>query len=788
MSKQQTTISHYLSFRATTLFWALLSCSVGISQNPNIVQPYEPPPLAVEFLPQSGFYADSVHIQLLSPGAKIYYTTDGTEPRPIAAHRYTVPFSVNETTPVRAIALMTGEVSHVFSATYFINEPEPTFPVVSLSVTPSLLFDPVRGLFRKGTNVIDSLWYKPGANFWSRQEINCNFEFFETNGESVWENATGFRLFGGMSRLLRQKSISITARSRYGDKRIRHKVFGKKGFKKYKHLVLRNSGSDFGRSHFRDALMTHLVKDWNLDVQDYRPAHVYLNGKYWGIYNLREKINRYFIAKHHGVHKDSIDLIEHRLTRKSGNTKHYRELLNFLRKNDLSNPANYAYVQSQMEVDNFMDLQIAQIYFDNQDAGGNIRFWRPQTPDGRWRWILYDTDWGFSLNESKAFRNNSLEFHTEPYGPNWPNPPWSTFILRKLLENRHFEQEFTARFCDYLNEDLTEAHVIATIDKFYKNLLPEMPRHLERWKLKRKYWEQEVEKLKEFANARPRYMRKFLKEKFDLGEERIVNVQVDHGGKVIINEHIKAREHFSGKYFEKMLLRLRAKPDLGYRFVRWEGEGALSESPELLLELDRPIWDIRCVYEKFDHPLDGKVIINEVSCNNRQSKDWVEIYNNSKERVNLKGWVLADQKNKFKFPHYILPPKGYVVVCQDSSKFLKVHPQVQSLIAGLSFGLNKRAETIQLFSPETAAVDSLSWELEPMDSVFSYDLLLPDLDNGNSGNWELVMGNGTPGAANQYYLISSIQARRDLWMQVGMALGVIFLCLILLALRAKRVL
>ena len=761
---------------------------MAIAQSRLDEQPYEPPPLSVEFVPASGFYSDPVEVQLLSPGAKIYYTTDGTLPRPISRHRYKLPITVNETTVIRAMALMTGEESHVFSATYFINEPESTLPVVSVSISPHLLFDPVHGLFEKGTNVIDSIWYKPGANFWSRREINCNFEFFETNGQSAWTNETGFRIFGGMSRMSRQKSFSISARERYGEKRIRHKVFGKKGYKKYKHLVLRNSGSDFGKTHFRDGLMTHLAKNWDLDMQDYRPSHVYINGKYWGIYNIREKLNRYFVAAHHDIDKDSIDLMEHRKNRKFGSKIHYSQLLNFLEKSDLSNPANYAYIKSQMEVDNFIDLQIAQIYFDNQDAGGNIRYWRPSSPDGRWRWMLYDTDWGFGLYETEAYRNNSIDFHTEQRGPVWPNPPWSTFILRKLLKNKDFEQEFITRFCDYLNEDLTEEHVLATIDKFYTQLLPEMPRHLERWKIKRENWEQEVGTMRTFANARPRYIRKFLQEKFDIGEPRMLNIQVDHGGKIVVNERIKERHHFSGKYFEKTPIRLRAKPDLGYRFVRWEGEGVYSESPELLLELTRPMWDIQCVFEKFTHPLAGKVIINEISCNNKQSEDWIEIYNNSDERVNLKGWMLADRKNEFTFPYYILPPKGYVVVCEDSSDFLKIHPQVQSLISGLNFGINKRFETIQLFSPETAAVDSLSYELEPIDTVFSYDLLLPELDNGHPSNWEITTGNGTPSAANQYYLASRIQARRDLWMQIGMAMGVVFLCVILLVLRAKKVL
>ncbi len=769
----------YLSIQL--LLWAWLPCLSLFAQQ----QLYTPPPLKVEFVPKSGFYTDSIDVQLLAPGAKVYFTTDGTEPRPISAHRFTTPLRVTKTTVIRAIALMKGEVSHVFSSTYFIDEPEPTFPVVSLSVTPALLFDPVWGLFRKGTNAVDSLWYLPGANFWSHRELVSNFELFETDGRSAWENEAGLRLFGGMSRLSRQKSLSITARARYGEKRIRHKVFGKKGFKKYKSLVLRNSGSDFGSTHFRDALMTHLVKDWDLDVQDYRPSQVYINGKYWGIYNLREKINRYFIQAHHDVDKDSLDLVEHRLTRKNGRTDHYRELLHFLKNNDLSDPVNYAFVQSQMEVGNFMDHQIAQIYFDNQDAGGNIRFWRPQTPNGRWRWILYDTDWGFGLNDRKAYRNNSLEFHTEPHGPRWPNPPWSTFILRKLLENKDFEREFVTRFCDYLNDDLEETHVLATIDKFYKRLLPEIQRHLDRWGLERQEWEEDVETLRAFANARPRYMRKFLKEKFDIGEVRTVNIQVADGGKVVVNNRIKSREHFTGKYFEKTPLRLLAKPDLGYRFVRWEGEGINSESPELLLEITRPVLDLWCVFERFEHPLAGKIIINELSCNNKKSQDWIEIYNTTKERVNLRGWVLTDRKNEFVFPDYTLPPKGYVVVCEDSVDFLNVHPQVQSLIGGLNFGLNKRYEVIQLFSPETAAVDSLAYQLEPMDSVFSFDLLLPTLDNGDQGNWEIVTGNGSPGAANQYYLTSSIQARRDLWMQIGGALGVVFLCLFFLVLRAR---
>ena len=746
---------------------------------------YQPPPLAMEFAPPGGFYADSITVQLLAPGTAIYFTTDGSRPRETPEHRYRLPLRIGRTTVVRAFAVQAGEKSSVFSQTYFVNEPETTLPVISISITSDMLFDPEIGLFVKGSNAVDSLWYLPGANFWSRREVTANFEFYETDGKCKWHSQVGFRLFGGMSRIFPQKSIAIVARSRYGDSRIRHKVFGKNGLKKFKYLVLRNSGSDFGRTHFRDALMTDLVKNWDLDVQDYRPAHVYLNGKYWGIYNIREKINRHHLASHHDVDEDSIDLIEHKLTRRSGSTVHYRRLLDFLKKNSLANSANFAYVNSQMEVNNFMDLQLAQIYFDNQDAGGNIKFWRPQTPAGRWRWILFDTDWGFGLNDPKACQNNSLAFHTEPDGPNWPNPPWSTFILRKLLENKDFERQFVNRFADYLNADLASHRVLAKIDKFYNLLLPEMPRHLERWRLNRSEWEKEVEVLRTFARERPAYIRRFLMEKFTTGELRNLSLDIAHGGRVVINETVEFRDTFAGQYFEKIPIRLQAIPDLGYRFVRWEGEEVNSESPELYLQLVRPDWHIRAVFEKYEHPLTGKIIVNEISCNNKQSGDWVEIYNNSRERINLEGWILADRKNEFRFPAYTLPPKGYVVVCEDSVKFLNVHPKVQTVIGGLSFGLNKRREIVQLFSPDASAVDSVGYVLEPEDSVFTLNLLLPRLDNGDPENWELTPGTGSPGTANEYYLTSSIQNRQSQFMQIGGAMGILFLGLVLLRLRRK---
>lgn len=742
----------------------------------------------VQFFPAAGFYQESVEVKLDAAGATIYYTTDGSAPTRRASV-YSKPLNLKTSTVVRAVVYTKGKPGRYCAGTYFINEPETNFPVVSIGITPRLLFDPDKGLFMLGSHAADSTWQKFGANFWSYKEVTANVEIFESDGKSIYNSLSGFRLFGGMSRLFPQKSLTLIAREKYGAKRFDYPIFGKHAPKDFKFLVLRNSGSDWGKSHFRDALMTGLLEDWDIDKQAYRPAHVYINGTYWGIYNIREKVNRFFIADHNkGVDKDSIDFLEYTGLRRLGSTRHYRRMLSFLEKKSLSDPKNYAQLQQWMDIENFMSLQIAQIYFDNQDAGGNIKYWRPRTADGRWRWIIYDTDWGFGLQDGEAYLNNSLAFHTEPNGPKWPNPPWSTFILRKLLENPDFKEQFVNRFADHLNTTFSTERVEARIDSLYEHLKPEMPRHLKRWRLDKHVWEQEVNTLRTFAAERPFYTRLHLMDHFNTGAMRTLRVQTVGGGMVLINSFVKVKDKpFEGIYFENIPITIKVIPQNGYRFARWEGSDIPDETRELTMKLNQDTTLIRAVFEKFEHPLAGKVLLNEISANNRQSSDWIEIFNNTKESVNLKDWVLSDLKNEFSFPNVTIAPNDYLVVCEDVKKFYAQFPKAYNVIGGMNFGVNKRVEQLQLFADYGAVVDSVYYEVPPTDSVFTLSLLLPTLDNSDQENWEIHPGVGTPNAPNPYFLESRIRLRQREWTEMGLAGGVFVLCIILLILRQRKV-
>ena len=741
--------------------------------------------IELQFSAQGGFYDEELTLELhTEPGARIYYTIDGTLPTR-RSKVYKTPLRITSTMVVRAISRKGRRKSDHKAHSYFIGEPPSNFPIVSLAIPPNVLFDPERGLFMKGENAIDSIWSLPGANFWSRSETVINTEFFEPDGVCHYNNLTGMRLFGGMSRLFPQKSMTLVSRKRYGQKRFKHRVFGKQGKKDFKFLVLRNSGSDWGKAHFRDAFMTSLLEDWDIETQDYRPAHVYINGKYWGIYNLREKVNRYFLEDHNDVDKDSLQLMEHRFTRKRGSRQQYRNLLKYLQENSLSDPANYAYLHSLMDVDNFMKYQIAQIYFDNQDAGGNIKYWRPSTEDGRWRWVLYDTDWGFGLHDDEAYRNNSLAFHLRPNGPSWPNPPWSTFILRKLMENENFRKEFVNRFADYLNTTFDSKRVTALINKFYTNLHPEMPRHLDRWNLSEKVWNNNVRLMKVFGVERPAYLRHYLEEMFDVGEQVTVKASAIGSGKILINKDVTVTGGFEGKYFKKLPIRIKAVPNFGYRFSHWEGVLVDNSERAFSLRLNKSKYHIKAVFRKSTHPLAGKIMINEISANNRQSGDWIELLNNSEETVNLKDWIFTDKSNEYYLPEVSIRPNDYLILCQSTKKFRRAFPNQTNIVGDFKFGLNKRLEVLSLYTENGAAVDSISYDLEPTDSIFTMGLLLPFLDNSDIENWEQNYGPGTPSHANPYYLESRIKAKQERAMLIGGAAGMLLVFVFLLMVKGR---
>jgi hypothetical protein len=490
----------------------------------------------------------------------------------------------------------------------------------------------------------------------------------------------------------------------------------------------------------------------------------FLNGEYWGIYNLREKISKYYLGANHDIDPNNIDILENDRMVVEGDAEHYQNMLDFIANNNMADNSNYQYVCTQMDVENFIRYEIAQIYYDNTDwPGNNIRYWRPRTPDGRWRWIIYDTDFGFGLYDPNGYSHNTLEFATDPNGPGWPNPPWSTFLLRSLLQNASFRNSFINYFADYLNSYFSANSVFLEIAEKQVVIWNEMSRHFARWGSSMSEWQNNVQKLRNFASLRPGYMRLFIANKFNLAGTSQLTLQVSDtaAGWIKVNYIRPAGYPWTGIYFKGVPIRLTAIARTGYRFTGWQGlYPADSSSIKVLLPVDSTF---RAIFEP-DSSVSSPIVINEINYNSAPEfdpEDWIELYNDTQLPIDLSGWKFKDTLDThiFVFPtNTILLSGNYLVLCRDTMAFTALFPAVTNYLGNFNFGLDNKGDIVRLYNADEVLIDSLfyddalPWPPEPDGEGPTLSLKNPGLDNTLPENWAASGGNGTPGIINDVYI------------------------------------
>lgn len=708
--------------------------------------------LDLNFEPSGGKFEAAITVKLTSnPGAVIYYTLDGSIPSS-AAQRYIQPILVKDVSVIRAVAYNQGKKSKTVTNSYFCDRAY-SLPIVSIATNPANLWDYSTGIYVKGC-CADSAQPYMGANFWKDWEKLANIEMYDEAGDLCFNQAVGINLFGGYSRMLPQKSLAIFARSKYGEKKIKYPIFPERDFDEYKSFIIRNSGGDFQRTHFRDAFMTQLAAPTGVAIQAYRPAIIFLNGQYWGIQNLREKISEHYLESNFGVDKDNVDILRHNATARHGSSKNYKALLNFLRTKDMSNDAVVEELSTFMDIEDFIRYNIAETYSDNRDAGGNIRYWRERTDSAKWRWVLYDLDLGLGNNEPNGYKHNTVKKFTSANTEAWPDPAWSTFIIRSLLANKKLEIQYINTFADHLNTVYKEETALALIDEMHDNLEEEMPYHTKRWFTSVKNWEMHVEILRNFVRERPKYLRQFIMEKFNL--KGMIKIAVESPGKDVAKitfNSLKIKKDFEGIYFKNVPVRITVEPRHDYVFVGWKGrtekEMTLTIVPSADLVLE-PLFEPKAASSLFD-----ALIFNELNVyqpDEDTSGDWVELYNRSAKELDLSGWVFTkdEYKDGFKIPSgTIIKPGAHYVLAENLAAFRAYFPTDSIAAVGdFDFGLSKKKGHLKLYDQAGLLVDSLSYVKHEWDSTASLNLVHVD-SSRLASHWN--QEKPSPGVASAAY-------------------------------------
>lgn len=400
--------------------------------------------------------------------------------------------------------------SKVYTSTYFVDEnifTKYTVPVISLVTEESNLFDNDSGIYVPGVhfNINNPEWTGNYCQSGIEWEKPVHIEYYDKYGDIKFKQNAGIRIHGGKTRIAAQKSLRLYARNEYDKKHFNYPLLPQKENTEYKRFILRTTmGSWYDQSIIKDVLAHEIAKDLDIETQDFQPVIVFLNGEYWGVHTLRDKIDEHYINYEFDIDKDSVDLIggNYNLIF-AGDNSHYKNLLEFIEHNDINELSNYEYVKTQIDIDNYIDYLISEMFFANFDwPENNMKLWRPQTKNGKWRWIFYDLDAGLKNIDYNMFVHctNTDESIT------WPNSPRSTFLFRNLLKNSDFVDQFVKRYAEILNANFSTTSMLtkaASIKELYEN---EIESHINRWHFPDNYskWEVDIEeKLINFLENRP---------------------------------------------------------------------------------------------------------------------------------------------------------------------------------------------------------------------------------------------------------------------------------------------
>ncbi len=699
----------------------------------------------IEFSSGAGFYDRSFMLNINAKGdvGQIYYTTDCSKPdkndKPYNGEGISLDIEPGKEKvyTIRAVGFKDEQiVTKETVATYILNEncnSRYTTAVISLITENSNLNNRKTGIFSQNNYLLSGMEY----------ERDIHLEYFTPDGALVLSQHGGVRLFGGASRGIPQKSLRLYARKQYDTtgtfifnplENQRGRFTGKFIFEFQKYVV-RNSGNDWCSSHIRDALMQKMADRTVVDYQDYRPMTVYLNGKYNGILNYREDTNSKYFENHYGVPEEGVSIISSHLQVNvvPGDTTRYvldegniEELnkwnsdLNFVISGDMTDEKNYKQACSLFDMENFSEYMLLQIYYANTDwPQNNLRMWRynpyydptlkPVSNgfDGKWRFILKDTDFGLHLYDDNNVKHNTL-LHAVNSGDMFGLGK----MLKNLLKNEEFKQLFITSACDLLNYTADIEYIEQLITEMQVGISQEVPYHFKKWrsgntKNELAAWDASIERMRDFIRLRPQYLTEYIKRYFKLEDEVILTVEGSEFGTVYINDiPISGDTTKYYKYFPGMSLKLSYKAKPGYMLSQYNITEEIEYYGNSIILKGNAL--IEPVFVK-DESYKKTLVINEYMSSSTKAYgyDWVEIYNCSDHDISLNDYFLTDNTDnidKWQFPGFTLKSGEYIVIKFTGTDKFTGYDDIQ-----VNFKISQ-GETLSIVYRDGTVIESITIE------------------------------------------------------------------------------
>ncbi len=499
--------------------------------------------------------APSGLVSIASEG-EVYYSLDGSVPSR-TARRYTGPFIPHtKRTTTRLASIPTsiqwrhpagtqphGAVIRACAvdargrrggtATAAVLPPvHGPLPVLGLVVPPQALFDPDTGIYVVGNAMFhttedfverfpeDQKWWKYPGNFHfrgKRGERTGHLAYYGPHPapgkDPVWNADVKLRINGNNTRGFPQHALRVIF-----EPPLQQDLFGSPAAGGYQRIILRSSGNDQDRTFFRDALQHRLCRGLPFETSAAVQSVLYINGAYWGLHNVRERLDQEELGRRYGMRPKDITILADRLELYEGDAievKRFARTLTMSERWDASAPSFVDSLEQAMDVTGFLTYMAAQIILGNTDwPDQNGKWWRytgrpdptRSHADGRWYFMMGDSDLSFGMTtgpEMDMFRH--IDGHAAA--------PLSR-LYTACLRNDILREKFRNITLSLLTGPLCEERMTTEARAMRDAISGEMPRHIDRWRrpVSMAKWTAHVDVLLTFARERVRHVRVQLDE------------------------------------------------------------------------------------------------------------------------------------------------------------------------------------------------------------------------------------------------------------------------------------
>ena len=539
----------------------------------------------VRLLPPAGFYTGELTLPVPEAvnGGRIYCSFDGSANYD---QEFTEPITITKNTPVRCAEIVDGEIVRSSSHTFFINE-KVSMPVVAISVEPRFFQNTY--VYEPGCAGNNPKYCNPGLM--EESEYPVHVEFFENGSSSAkktWQIDAGISLMGGWSRTYEKKSVSIKMRKIYEDGRLKYSMFtARPEANKFKGFNLRNGGNRYVGDYHGDAALASLAEGTTVDYQRSRMVVVFYNGKYYGIHDLRERLNEHFVETNYGIDSKQVDMVKHLgkdVVVTGGTGDSYNAMLALFAgtnhfKTDTSDAAeaqiaksNYAQAQGMLDVGSFADYIAMELYIHNGDwPDNNVRAWR--SPDQPYKYMVFDVDHGFGWPWTDYFTENNMFRWLKKGGQrNCNGDGCVAGIYLKLIQNPDFKRLFINHSAVLLTSYLTSERVNAAVERINQQLVPsEIDRDLNT--LVRPggpySFDRTGSHVTSYGLTRTSTVRSEYRSEFDLGSDISVTIASQGSGKVLVDGMMLPSTNYTGKFFAGNDMLLEAVASGNSMFTGW---------------------------------------------------------------------------------------------------------------------------------------------------------------------------------------------------------------------------